>query len=331
LNVSCMVFRRVLSSGIPFVGLQNSRIMKNIFFSALCIFLFHHLAQAQSPWQLGGFVSEHTFWLYNKTDFSGDHGLRVESSRLNVPDGWSAGLVFSYRLNDWWSVQAEPNFNWQRQKFTICWSPALLCNADSMGAIGTYSASHVITLSYVTLPVHLNFHIPTRQKLGFYVKAGGDLSFLTNYKVEFVDKTWSSTNPDVLVELAHYIMTNRSRYLYREITEASPYEEPGIREETLETDYLYRRMVWGVSGGLGWTYQFDNDAGEIYLGFGGSYSLSRVENREAEIVGTGIPVWGTSPLIYQLTPPSGGDPFTNRPLTHNIRFGLELGGVFTLW
>ena len=305
--------------------------MKNIFFSALCIFLFHHLAQAQSPWQLGGFVSEHTFWLYNKTDFSGDHGLRVESSRLNVPDGWSAGLVFSYRLNDWWSVQAEPNFNWQRQKFTICDVPSSPCHVDSMGFIGSHSASYIITLSYLTLPFYLNFHIPTRQKLGFYVKAGGDLSFLTNYKVEYVAKNWSPTSPDVLTEFNHYILSNRSFYIYQERTEAFTSGEPGIDEATVETDYIYQRLVWGVSGGLGWTYQFDNDAGEIYLGFRGSYSLSRVENREAEIVGRGIPVWGTSPLIYQLTPPSGGDPFTNRPLTHNIRFGLELGGVFTLW
>jgi opacity protein-like surface antigen len=276
----------------------------------LCLFLsysFVGIAQSDTTWQIGVVTAPSFYWKYNSFEF---HTNGMNPISPDFPNSFIWGITLQKPLTERWNFKTGVEYSTQSQKF-IGSTGASGTPTDNGEIIYTYTfnADHSLDISYLSIPLQFSYQIPigTKEKWSFFTAQGLQISILTNYYGESKGYTldpWTRER----ISLAGVIVQKPN-----EIYNAS-YPDYDDKTYYFTDTPAYRKFVLGYSS----SYGFQRKLGERFTAslavrFDFDFTNSDNVNGILNYNTTGLPTWD--------------DDFSkdNRPVSHNIRLGVELG------
>jgi len=276
----------------------------------LCLFLsysFFSIAQRDTTWQVGVVTAPSIYWKYNSFEFN-TNGMRPISP--DFPNSFIWGITLQKPLTDRWNFKTGLEYSIQSQKF-IGSGGANSTPNDEGELIYDYAfnADHNLDISYLSIPLQFSYQIPIgiKEKWSFFTAQGVPVSILTNYYGE--SKDYKLTVDRERIRLERIII-----YKPNEVYDSS-YPDFDKRTYYFTDTPAYRKFVLGYSS----SYGFQRKLGERFTAslatrFDFDFTNSDNVNGMLNYNTTGLPSFDDTDFSKD-----------SRPVSHNIRIGLELG------
>lgn len=274
--------------------------MKRII-NIILFFILSNSLLAQG-WQIGIVGTPHMSYILNSDDKNAKPTiLKYKNNIFGIPNGFSAGFVFSNSLPDLSTIRYEIQLlhSMQQQQYTR--------DPDTSGL----QFDAITKFSFIKIPIHLSLSFPDETALKAIIYGGPVFSFLYNYKDSWLattkdGKTFKSETSDKLMQI------NNKQYFLN----ATPYNPLQV----------------GISAGVGAKYSIAKQI-SIFGGVNFMYDFTDIENKKAFYSPLDSMEYSTmfwldraAKFVYDGTPNK-----SVRPTSHNLTVGFTLGASYSLY
>ncbi len=300
--------------------------MKKKLLLLLLVGIFFQVAEAQQlkGWYWGFNLHPFTYWHYNKVDYDlgyfnnepfNNRVLTVVSPDFVKPTNFAGSLSLTkYFDNERFFSEVYLDFATQKQKFRYFEEiklPKL-----------TYSFDEEIVQirkNYLKVPLIFGVNLNPGDRMILQVKAGLQASLLLNYRFHRSIKYERVTVDNVKVssDTTNYYLSGKNY--------SGNFTNPKSEFSEEKEDWILRRFEVGAISQVGMTYFITDDL-LFTFNVRGEYDFTNADNLKAKSTGNWLWYENSSAFfgIYNNVP------ITERPKSHNIRFGLEFGLRFRI-
>ena len=276
--------------------------MQKILIITLLFCSIYATAQDETTgWSVGVSAQPANYWLYNDNDWNtARFELKPTGNSIEKINAIAGGITAAYQWHENWAVQTELMYSTQQQNYTA---------HEPFATIKGYTQ-----LNYLKLPISVAYYIPmqTENANFVYFNMGVQGSFLTSYYQE----SHYLNEPNGPQDDYKVVWQNQNLTYNQYAT--SMFTQPGSSSHVI--DWAFNRFVFGGIFSVGWRRVFSNNL-TLSVGLRSEYDITNADNLGAKIHTDNSPIWSTGVAL-------DGNNTANsrvRPVSHNIRAGLELG------
>ncbi|WP_338356329.1 outer membrane beta-barrel protein [Yeosuana marina] len=276
--------------------------MKTKFILCICLLVTVVVVQAQDyRWELGLNIYPNLYWKYNKLEYN-MNGIKAVAP--DYPNGVAIGVTVQRQLNNGWGIATGLEYSKQSQKFVS--SGGRFFATDTGETFYSFNEFSKLNIAYVSLPIQVTYNLPINQSDGWYLytKQGINVSYLVNY-----NSMINSYNGDGS-------FFSSLKHSYGGIIQ---YQSDVNQDFYRDGDTAYKYFALGYTGNMGIKKRLSNRT-SVQGAIRFDYDFTNADN--------------VSGLYNRTT--NGMNYFTdwynmdNRPASHNMRIGLEVGVSYQL-